>query len=416
MQGIYAKTAWRNVFRNRRRSYIVISAVGVAVAGGMLIVMFVVGLYDQMVNAAIRDMGHIQIQHPEFIDNPGVNRAVSDPDDVIQAIERTGIVAHWAPRIEIQGLARAAAASAGVIVRGVDAEREQHMTNMAERIVEGEYLTGESTFRRREIVLGSRLAEKLDVGIGSRVVLTVQGRVDGSDDTEMTSGMFRVAGIFTLPSETMNESTAFINLADAQTLLNMGTDVSRISVILVDPEELDAARTQFADALSSEQHEVRTWRDGNPTLVQILELGETAILIYVIVVFLGAAFGIINTMLMAVFERTREFGILRAIGTSRQALFRMVLYEAFFICVLGTILGFVIIGTLYAVWLRGGLDLTMFAEGLAAFGSDAVIQPMFDLALTIQVIIAVLCIGVLSAVWPAVRAARLQPAETMRHN
>ncbi len=416
MQHIYAKTAWRNVFRNRRRSYIVISAVGVAVAGGVFIVLFMIGLFDQMVGAAIRDIGHIQVQHPEFADNPGVNRSLSDPDSVITAVDRTGVAAHWAPRVEAQGLARTAAASAGVMIIGVDADRESIMTDMAERIVDGTYLTGESTFRRREIVLGSQLARKLNVGTGNRIVLTVQGRVENSDETEMTSGMFRVVGMFTVPSETMNESVAFINLADAQTLLNMGGDLSRISITLADPDALEEARAELARLLPAERHDVRTWRDGNPSLVQMMELAEKAILIYVVVIFIGAAFGIINTMLMAVFERTREFGILRAIGTNRQALFRMVIYEALFISILGTILGFVIIGMLHVTLLRGGMDLTIFADGLAAFGSDAIIQPIYHIGLIIQVVIAALVIGVLSAVWPAIRAARLQPAETMRHN
>ncbi|MDP6037178.1 MAG: FtsX-like permease family protein, partial [Candidatus Latescibacteria bacterium] len=137
-------------------------------------------------------------------------------------------------------------------------------------------------------------------------------------------------------------------------------------------------------------------------------------LVYVVVVFLGAAFGIVNTMLMAVFERTHEFGILRAIGTGRWALFRLVIYEALFLSVIGTVLGLLLIGLLHVSWLNKGLDLSIFEASLTMFGSDVVIKPAYRLDLILETIVIVMLMSVLASIWPALRAALLQPAETMR--
>ncbi len=414
MSNIFLKAAWRNVFRNRRRSIIIISSVAIGVAGSVFVILFTAGMFEQMLTAAIRSMGHIQVQHPEFADNPGVNKSLAQPDEVIAAIEQTNGIEHWTPRIETRGLARSAVSSAGVMIYGVDAARESLMTSVANRVIEGEYLTGESTYRRKEIIIGTKLADKLAIGVGSRMVLTAQGRIDGSDQTEMTSGAFRVVGIFEMPSASMNESIVYINLVDARTLLNMGDDLSQIAVTLQQSDLLEETQAELEALLGADRYDVRTWRDGNRIIVQWAEMFDAVIMIWVAIIFLGAAFGIVNTMLMAVFERTREFGILRAVGTSRWALFRMVVYEAFFISAIGTALGFLLIAVLHVVWLRNGLDLSMFAESLASFGSDAVIMPEWRIDFIIQTVIVVFFMGILAAVWPAARAARLQPAETMR--
>jgi ABC-type lipoprotein release transport system permease subunit len=370
-------------------------------------------MMGQMVTAVVRAAGHLQIEHTGFADNPGVYRCVADADAVIAAIEADPGVRRWAPRVITGGLARSATASAGVRIHGVQASREAKMTGVEDRLVEGGWLTGASSRRRREIVIGTKLATKLRARMGYKVVLNAQARADDGE-TEMTSGVFRVVGIFRMPSESMNEAILFINLDDAQALLGMGDDLSQVVVTLDDDETSAAVQTRMAEAIGGEKNVVRTWQDGNRTLVQMVDLFEASILVYVIIIFLGAAFGIINTMLMAVFERTREFGILRAVGTGRWALFRLVIYEALFISLLGTVSGIGLMGGLHAVWLRHGLDLSMFAESLSLFGSDAVILPVWQADLCAQAVFVVLVMGVLSALWPALRAARVQPAEAMR--
>jgi putative ABC transport system permease protein len=418
MSFIFLRTAWRNVFRNRRRSLIVISAVAVGVAGALFIILFSAGMMEQMVASVVRSIGHVRIQHPEYADNPNVNRLIHNSARIIEALEESEEVDRWSPRLMVRGLARSATTSAGVQIIGVDAETESQLTSVAERIIEGSYLTGRTSVRRKEIIIGLKLAEKLDIKVGRKMVLTTQGRVINgdavSDETEVVSGAFRIVGIFRLPSDAMNEAMVFINLVDAQTLLNVGDDLSEVAVRLRDDETLVSTAAGLREKLSAEDYSVETWQDGNKSLVQMVDIFEKSIVIYVIIVFMGAAFGIVNTMLMAVFERMREFGILRAVGTGRWTLFRMVIYEALFICILGTLGGFAIIGLLHVLWMRHGLDMSVFAESLALFGSDVIIKPAFNTGMMVETVVTVLIMGTMSAVWPAIRAARLQPAETMR--
>jgi ABC-type lipoprotein release transport system permease subunit len=205
----------------------------------------------------------------------------------------------------------------------------------------------------------------------------------------------------------------FINLEDAHELLNT-RGLSEVALVLRDRKMLFAAAERFDELLDDEFYAVRTWRQASRSLVQMLEMSESWLLVYVVVVFLGAAFGIVNTMLMAVFERTHEFGILRAIGTGRWALFRLVIYEALFLSVIGTVLGLLLIGLLHVSWLNKGLDLSIFEASLTMFGSDVVIKPAYRLDLILETIVIVMLMSVLASIWPALRAALLQPAETMR--
>ena len=415
MIGIYVRTSWRNVFRNRRRSLIVMTAVALAVAGSFFMVMFMNGMAQGMVTVAIRQFGHVQIQRTGFSDNPKITLLMDDPASVFAALdaERQEIEA-YSPRVIARGLARSAANSAGVQILGVDAVRESLMTNVADRIVAGHYLTGARSVRRKEIVLGSSLAAKLDVALGKKIVLVSQARAEDPEHTEMGSGAFRVVGICRFASEQASKSLVFINLADAQGMLNLGDGISEVAVTLRDGDDVEAVAARLAERVDDGEFDVRTWMQASAALATMVRTFEGAIMFYVVIIFLGAAFGIVNTMLMAVFERTREFGILRAIGTRRWALFRMVLYEAFFIGVLGTLGGLVLLAFIHYVWLPNGLDLSIFAESLALFGADAVIKPEMRVDLFVQSVILVLAMSVLPCFWPAIRAARLQPAETMR--
>jgi len=410
MLGIYVKIAWRNIFRNRRRSFVVIGSVAVGVAGAIFMILFMMGMAEQMVHAAINSyLGHIQIHRTGFADNPVVRLTMSDPDSVIGQVERIGgRIQGYSPRILTRGLAQSATNSAGVQIIGVEAVRESLLTSVASRIVEGTFLTGETSLRRKEVVVGDALAQKLGLQLGRKVVLVAQAH--GGD---MGSGAFRVVGIFKMPSEDLNKALVWINLQDAQEMLGVGDGLSEVMVMLHKDDDLAAVQKALASELGDE-YEVRTWQDASREMVQMVELFDVSTLIMMAVVFFAAAFGIVNTMLMSVFERMREFGILRAIGTRPWALFRMVIYEAMFIGFLGIAGGVVIIGILYLAGLGKGLDLSVFAESLALFGSDAVIKPYFDVPMFIETVVLVEVMTVLASLWPAMRASRLQPVEAIR--
>jgi ABC-type lipoprotein release transport system permease subunit len=412
MIGMYVKIAWRNVFRNRRRSFIVIGSVSVGVAGAIFMNLFMAGMAEQMIHTAINSyLGHIQVHREGFADNPVVRLTMTDPEPVLERIRQLdGRVKGYAPRVLTRGLAQSATNSAGVQMIGVEAARESLLTSVSQRIVEGTFLTGQTSIRRKEIVIGNDLARKLDVAVGKKVVLVAQA-LGG----EMGSGAFRVVGIFRMPSEELNKGLVWINLSDAQQMLGLGDGLSEVMVMLHKEEDLAAVQNAIAAGFDGE-YEVLTWREVSAQIVQIIDLFDVFMFIMMVIIFFAAAFGIINTMLMAVFERTREFGILRAVGTGRWVLFRMVVYEAAFIGLLGLVGGTLLMGILHLAFLQDGLNLSIFERSLALFGSDAVIRPYFRLDMFIATVLVVEGMTVLASVWPALRAARLQPADAIRRH
>ena len=410
MSAMYARIAWRNIFRNRRRSFIVIGSVAVGVAGSIFMNLFMFGMAEQMVSAGINSyLGHIQIHKRGYADNPVVGLTMMNPDSVLNLVADDGH-GHkgYSPRVMSRGLAQSAANTAGIMLIGVDAARETLLTSVSDRIIDGRFLSGQTSRRRKEVVIGEALAQKLNVRVGRRIVIVAQ-----SHTGEMGSGAFRVVGIFRMPSEDLNKTFIWINLPDAQRMLNVGTGLSEVMVMLDSEEGMNALRDSLAEQLGT-SYEVRTWRDASRQLVEMVELFDVSVYFFMAIAFIGAAFGVVNTMLMSVFERMREFGILRAIGTSPWALFRIVVYEAVYIGILGVIAGSILMTALHFAFFADGLDLSIFAKSLAMFGSDAVIMPVLDMQLFVATIIAVEIMTIVSSLWPAFRAARLEPVETMR--
>ena len=411
MPGIFVRIAWRNIFRNRRRSFVVITSVAIGMGGALFMNIFMMGMAQQMTHAAINSyLGHIQVHRKGFADNPVIKNSMTNPDSVNRVlVSHADRTAGVTPRVIARGLGQSATNSSGVMILGVDAKHEPELTSIGERIVEGRFLSGKTHRRRKEIVIGDELAQKLGVRVGKKVILVSQAH--GGD---MGSAAFRVVGIFRMPSSDLNKMFVWINVKDAQKMLALGNGLSEFMLKVEEGESLDGVAGELQAALG-DGYEVRTWKQVSREMVQMIDMFDLSVYIMMIIIFMAASFGIINTMLMSVFERMREFGILRAIGTSPWALFRTVVYEALFIGIIGMMGGMILMLILNYGFFADGMDLSIFEESLAMFGSDAVIKPVLDIELMIVTIVIVEAMTVLASLWPAARAARLQPVEAMRH-
>ena len=273
MSAIYVRIAWRNIFRNRRRSFIVIGSVAVGVAGSIFMNVFMFGMADQMVTAGINSyLGHIQIHKRGYADNPVIRLTMMDPDSALALVEGNGHhYKGYSPRAMSRGLAQSAVSTAGVMIIGVDATRESLLTSVASRVVEGTFLTGRTSRRRKEVVIGDALAQKLGVQVGRRIVLVAQ-----SHSGDMGSGAFRVTGIFRMPSEDLNKTLVWINLPDAQEMLGIGNGLSEVMVMLDGEERMEQVRDSLAVQLGP-AYEVRTWRDASRQLVEMVELFDVSV-------------------------------------------------------------------------------------------------------------------------------------------
>ena len=399
------RLAWRNAWRNARRTGVVVAAVSIGIAGALLTMALNYGMIFQMVETAIEsDLGHLQIHAAGFDANPELSVRLPDGARAeVARLEVEGGVRAFARRVRGEGLVSSPRASAGVRVVAVEPEREARITRIVDSITAGSYLDGDA----RRVLLGAELARRLEVGVGDKVVLSVQD-LSG----ELTGEALRVGGVFETPSAALDESTLFLRLSEGQALFGLGDAVSEVVAVAHRRSRVGELRDRLAAELG-DAAEVRSWEELQPALVYMIDVfDQTSWLIYA-AVFVAMAFGIANVLLMTVYERTREIGIMRAIGFGRGRLVATLLAEALVVTSVGLALGFALaLGCIAG--LGDGLDLSYFARGLGKFGVGSRIVPVLRPSdFTIPVGVAVVT-AALAAAWPAWRAVRLRPAEAVR--
>jgi ABC-type lipoprotein release transport system permease subunit len=399
------RMAWRNAWRNPRRTGILVVAVAVGIAGTLLTMALNYGMIFQMVETAIAtELGHLQVHARGFDANPELAVRLSDGGRrELSKLEALDGVRAVARRVRGEGLLSSPRASAGVRVIGIEPEREARITRIADSITAGSYLDGVG----RRALVGEELAERLEVGVGDKVVLSVQG-LSG----ELTGEALRIGGLFVTPSRQLDASTVYLRLDDGQSLLGLGESVSEIVALADRRSRVPALRDHLAADLG-DAAEVRSWEELQPVLVYLIEVFDQSAFIVYGAVFVAMAFGIANVLLMTVYERTREIGILRAIGLGRRQLVGAIVLESLLVTIVGLGLGFVAaIGGV--AWLGDGLDLSYFAEGLGKYGVASRIVPVLRTGdFTAPVGVAVVT-AVLASTWPAWRAVRLRPADAVR--
>ncbi len=400
------RVAWRNLWRNRRRTLIVLSSVVVGVFVLVLFDTLNLGMVAQMLDNHLRlHVGHVQIHREGYHANPAVEQFFQDAATVQQQVATHPEVQAVAPRVLAHGLLSSAYNNGGVQLVGIVPEAESLVTFIAKQLVAGRYLHGEG----REILIGERLARKLEVRLGDRVV-AMAARPDG----QIGSEVFRVAGLFRTVSADFDRTMAFIPIDQARALLGLPSDAAHELVLLLnDARQAETLKAHLQSALP-DTLEVLTYRDIVPLLVMQRDL--YAQMMYLIYLIIGVAliFGIINAMLMAVLERLPEFGVLRAIGMSEGRLFLLVSLESLLIGLLGTALGWGLSLPVYAYLAHHGLNLAAFSEALTAFGIGAVIYPRLTFRVVWNAWLIIPLVAWLGALYPAWRALHVEPVEAMR--
>ena len=399
------RLAFRGLFRNPRRTSVVLATVAIGIAGSSLAIALNSGMAVQMVKTAIAtELGHLQIHAAGFEADPELRLLLLDGGvRVASAVEDAEGVQAWAPRIRGQGLMNSPRASVGVRVIAVEPRVEAQVSAYASSLVEGTWL-GDS---RGRAVMGVDLARRLRVGIGDKVVLTVQDL--GGD---LTGQALRVQGLFRTPSRVVNEATVLVRIDEAQQLFGLGRGVSEI-VVIADRAQLVASLREALAAALGPAAEVRSWRELQPLLVYMIAVMDQVAWVIYAGVFIAMAFGIANVLLMSIYERTREIGMMMAMGMRPRRVVLSVMLES--LVVTGAGLGSGLAAGLLGVWLlRDGLDLSLYAEGLASFGVGSVIVPVVRSNDLLAPAVMALVAAVLASSWPAIRAARLRPAEALR--
>jgi putative ABC transport system permease protein len=406
---LFFNMAWRNVWRNRRRSLLTVMAISLGLAFNIFMRAIGDGFHEQMVDNSVRShIGHLEVHRAGYHDNPGINKTLPEPGDIERAIRTLPDLRAYSLRVLGDGLASTAENSAGVAIVGIDPARERTVTTINRGIVKGEYLREGEV---RPVLIGERLALNLKAAVGDKVVLLVQA-ANGS----MGANLFRVTGIFRSGAPELDSGLAFILRQDAQELFSLQNRVTEATILLNSSRAVPAAQQALQSKLAGKHVEVLAWYQVAPFLLQFIQLDDAFFYIIVIFFFVVISIGILNTIMMSVFERVREFGVMMALGTKPRQIIKLVVEEAFILALVGALIGSAIGISTSVYFATEGMNLSSWAEGAAALGvTSSMVYTKLTAANVVLSNLSVLAVVVLVGLYPAMHASRLRPVEAIRH-
>jgi ABC-type lipoprotein release transport system permease subunit len=384
---------------------VLIGAIGFGVWAGLVAMGLMAGMTHQQVQAAIETRtAHLQIHANGFRRDRDINLVIPDGLSVLSRVGQTVGVDAVAARTVVTGMATSPTTGSPVEFFGINPESERRVSDVARRMVEGTYF---ETSKRNPIVVGSRLANKLGVRLGQKMVFTSQA-TDGS----ITSGAFRIVGMYKTVSSAFDETAVFALQQDVDKIFGVGGRLHEIAIVVRDVNSIDAV----ADKLRKEFPglDVATWKDLSPELALSYDMTNQMNMVFVSIILVALVFGITNTMLMGVIERTREIGVAMALGMKQFKVFQMIVLESVLLSIVGGAVGTVSGAATLAVLSRTGINLASVSTGLEALAMSSIIYPTLSFGEYPSVLGLLMVAAVLASVYPGIRAIRLNPADAIR--
>ena len=411
MSGTLFAIAWRNVVRNRRRSLITVLSVAI----GLVALLFIWGFNDgshnnMMANFRALMTGSFQVHQADFFDHPKLETNIADQTVLLAAMESAGIET-WTTRLSSFALSAGEETSTGMMLLGMDPAREPLVTTLDEKISAGRFLEPGDEFTA---VLGAKGADKLGLGLGDEIVLLTQDRRGA-----LAADKFEIVGLVKTGDPIIDQAMVIVPLESAQELLVMEGRITDL-VAQVPESDLHQIAAELRLVLEPEDLALMEWEEISPIIRQMVNLDNGFMYIFIGIVVLIVISGVINTVLVSMLQRTREFGVLMAMGTSTGAIGAVVLIEAIFLGLLGTAVGTAGGLGLVAWFGRTGIDLSKLmdpelVEIMGEFYLDVIIFAEIDTNHLLITVLGLLAATIVSAFYPAWRAMRLEPVEAIRH-
>lgn len=401
-----AAISWRNVWRNKVRSIVIIMAITVGLVGGIFTAALYNGMSDQKLRAAIdTQTAHLQIHARGFQQNKDIRLYMNNPGQITETVQGETPVKAVAVRLIATGMAASSSSNAGVQLNGVVPEKEREISTIYQSMVKGDYF---ETKKKNQILISSRTAKKLNVGLNSKVVITLQD-ING----QIVGAAFRVSGIFKTSHSMFDESNVFVRKTDLERVLSMDGIVNEIAIRARNIEDVPEVQHTLQSKLTAGDLDIQSWREIQPELAYINDATWQMNYLILIIILLALAFGILNTMLMAIFERVKEIGVLMAVGMSKYRIFVMIILETVFLSLTGAAIGMVVSAGLVYATSSSGINLSMFSEGLASWGLSSVIYPQLKPSFYPTLAAMVTGAALISSLYPAYKALKLKPVEAI---
>jgi len=413
---VFMMLAWRNLWRHKRRTIITLSSIAI----GFGLTVFSIGMQDSghnnMVDNAINmGDGHITIQHSEYLHSPANHRFLSDGKSLIESLINENINAQIAPRISLQILASTAHNAVGAAMQGIEIDNDPLRKLVEKKIIKGTWLSAD---KPRGVIIGDGMARKLKVKIGSKIVI-IAGKKGGDSESQLA----RVQGIFRSGIDELDKFLILspLDYASKYLIAEGGVEekkpLTRIAIFLNDDKSMESWKNILSEKYDTQEVSVLDWEDMLPQLVQYIVIDDMGAYIMQFIILLVIVFGIINTVLMGVLERTREFGLLRALGMSKNYLVYMVLLETVLLSFLSVVIGWTVGGSVHLYVATYGIDFSaMIPEGTTFAGTfmDPIVYSELSGDRIFQLTIIVFVATLSSGIYPAIKASRIPPIEALK--
>ena len=401
-----AVMAWRNLWRYGRRTLTTIAAMTLALLTLVVWTSFTQGFLRDLQTTIVEvEIGDMQLHPPDYRTQPSIFDRIGAPSELVDTLGAMGFDA--SARLLGGGLAAAGDASAGVSLRGVETDQDARVSVVYDRVAQGSWLDPSDP---AGIVIGGRLARTLDVSVGDELVLLSQA-TDGS----IANGLYTVRGILAPFSEATDRGGVFLVRQAFLDFFVLPGGAHQVVVRNTEGQPLEASAAQIRAA--APDLDVLTWRELFPTLATMLDSVESTMYILFMIVYLAIAILLVNATLMAVFERIKELGLLKAIGLSPTRVVVLILWEGFFQAMLAAAAGLILsVPVLYYVT-RVGINLAALGGqiSMSGIGLDPVMRGIVNPTIVVGPLSTMFVIVLLSMLYPALKAARIRPVEAMRH-
>ncbi len=397
--------AWKNIWRNKKRSMIITIAISFGLWGGLFSGAIMMGMIESVVDTAInRNLSHIQIHNAEYSKEKEIINYIPGGTHVIENLRKIEIVNAASGRTLIEGMISSPTSSFGTKIIGINPEEASRVTDINRRLIEGEYFGAKY---RNQIIIGKKLAERLNLKLRSKVVLSFQN-LNG----EITYVACRIVGIFKTSSTLFDELNVFVNQNDLFRVLETKPIIHEIAIRIGSAKLVNPTAEMIQSKYES--LDVKTWQKIAPEIAFLSDTTEIYTYVFVAIILLSLLFGITNTMLMSVVDRTREFGVLLAIGMKKGRVFVMIVLETIFLSFTGGVSGTLISVLSIAYFAGTGIDLSAIAASLESFGASTMLYPFLPMAMYIILTVMIIIAANIAALLPAWKAMHLVPSEAIR--
>lgn len=400
---MFIRIAWRNLFRQRLRTWITTSSITFCLAIVLFFIALAEGFYQQMVYQAVRiGSGHITLEHAQFRENPSAEWRIPMVEDLGQ----NRFIEASKPLVVGSGVLSSGRGAAGIGFSGTVPEKEREVSSIVTHLTEGEYLTSDES---RRVMIGRTLADRLEVGVGKKVVLTATD-VDGN----LVEQLFRIKGIFGTGVEELDAGLVQMTLFDAQKFLGYAeNEISQLAIVLSDADRLSSVMKELN--FSDGDIAVRSWHTVMPELAAYIRLDRSSNLVFQGLLVVLILFTIFSTLVMSVVEREREFAMLMAIGTTPRQLQWQVFLEAGMIGILGGLGGLIIGGGAIAVTAKTGIDFSALIQDLSisGVGVSPIVHPHARAWVLVGSTLGVVVSTLLLSLVPIARIPKIAPTEIL---